>query len=1257
MNNKFFKLFFARLLLALQLTQLLTPHALLHAAPASPAADENHHQTFDISLPSRKVFKEVAESWEGLRPPAFIKNTSNISAGSSFEATVRLVGSQKKTLDINKKTKAIAEAIQFLNSLAAPGKALERVNCSKRMMSDLQMFHERGLFKSFNRTILSLGQALQIAQFHQGASDQKEAEQRRDFITGLLKTPEAARAIGVRLRCFSKYENQFLRQTMTQRNESLDRKIKALEPSKLFGPLRNSPAFIRWHSRIVENPFFEIGKNAYLLFAVYAAVNLFLRSLAKKTPRIVTTNLLNGDFFPEKNESITKDVTVELADQFRQNTPGASIDIAYHMARLLLSTQTQRSTLQDSSSHVRHNLKSATGTLLVGPFQIIPALLMLMKSKITSKKAAPPATRLGKLRHHLALSIFDKNYPTIPSLTAQTWEEGLSVCTSFPDFVGQKAAAFIDDVNKENKIPLLCWDGNPTSKKARDAFAALASFMDPFRSVLDHGADNQATVKGLAGIVSPTNPTLASNLIGAAAGEALLQDPDTKDGSANAAAKAEHIPLYGRWKNLTSNPLHWIFGQRATNIFLGYIPYMNWLKILTGNTKTFWKESRLFTSVIFNGIELTTRQALDVFGKDVKWPLGTFEVGGKTYSVALAPGAVASIAALEKAASTKSIPPVALFSVSTTNGELTHYLTQDEISKNSELLQQLTIFLQTNAADKIKEKLDPYSLRSKDLQKRLAELKSLKQKLKKQAAALLADKETHADDPSPKVKNLLEQIFTRKRLAQKVGSCQSADDRKAIYKTLRKLKIEGDAAKAALSLKEKDELRDIRANEKKLKKLQIKSDIESSEKEIQYHEESIGKAVVGVAKLARKPELSSRIIEGNIGLICLSLAALYTLGNPKTIEHQLETDSLDDHMFSSLKPAVALSEMVRQITFILNTHSETIPLPQSLRTKLTMLATTATPNCKTFTQLAQNKMFLSANKPALFGDYGTLRYAYKLSGMEDVQRWLGVCAAFIAEVDSYLAIARLAAEHKDAPNYFYPITFINQEAPRVELSGFWFPLIGAYKSIPNDLTIGDPAHILITGLNGGGKSFALKGLLFTILMAHTFGYGPVKEGSMTFFNKIITHLSTTDNAAEGDSCWIAEAKSMGNAIHAMQAPHGPEDRILYIGDELGSGTASAASIQAVASLIDIALEQPHVASIITTHLRPLTELEYITNGKIHNYRVGGTVSAEGVIQRKFQLERGRANINIAKLIFKQRFEHSKPKIDAPTNPAVAAPAA
>jgi len=388
--------------------------------------------------------------------------------------------------------------------------------------------------------------------------------------------------------------------------------------------------------------------------------------------------------------------------------------------------------------------------------------------------------------------------------------------------------------------------------------------------------------------------------------------------------------------------------------------------------------------------------------------------------------------------------------------------------------------------------------------------------------------------------------------------------------------------------------------------------------------------------------------EAVIGGICFGLGLFWYANMFNPIEKSFMYETLDEYMFMSLKPSIALAELTRQMSGIFKQYKNELQLPDSLKDKFEFLINSPSANCQEFSAIAQEKLFLSKECPGTFGDFGSIRKAYQLMKKPDVKEWLNVCAVIMAELDSYIGIARLVIEHKDIPNYYSPVTFAQQDKPLIDLQGFWFPLLNSYTQKSNSITMGKledeklidsypnlpvaPPHGLLHGMNGCGKSIVLKGYVFCIMMAKTFGWAPLKSGLMTFFENVIIHLSSTDNAAEGESCWISEAKAMAEAIHAMQAPRQGNEKILFIGDELGSGTADHASIAAVAHLIQIAVSSPHVGIFVSTHLLKLAKLEPITKGLIFNYCVGRRLLPDGSIEGRYQLQRGTPENNIAEKI-------------------------
>ena len=1167
------KRFFTKLLLILQILQIFTPHALLHASPqVNPAAtsQDTAQIRHDLGLPSRKAFREVSESWEGLRPAAYIKNSnSKLSTDSSVDSITQLVGAQKSALTLNKKNKALTEALEYLNNLAAPGKAIENLNGTKRMMSDMQMFEEKGLFKAFNRTILSMGKVLQMTQFYEGASSKAVVEQRRDFITGLLKTPEAARAISLRIRCFGKYENQFLRQTSTPCNESLEEKIQELEPSKIFGKLRNNPTFIRWHSRLLQTRPWEGLKASYGASSAIIILILFLRSCvsylknnytpslpAPKMPTMPAQQaqpLGTSELIAAQTTAVIKaelhSELKPLALKFFNETIGYSASTKLQLLRHILeiffggekrreiSGNALKSAFQENASKVGYDLA-------VGPFNGLFGLIKLLcnvKKTDTYLKTLYSEEQWDFHRQIKELTEQRKNTAD-PDARKRLNEEIQKLQDDAAANLKVPSNELLEALNESKSLPSI----------KMDTWVELSDFVENFSDAAAHKI--RECVQG----------TDTEKL------NAYIFDGEPKD-----IATKDVLSALGAVLNPVTNMAEIIDDTQAS-----MKNAENYLASQTGNNHLLAHVKNFFFAPFRN--------------------LGAFteNASGGHVGTGFATNIFSFLAILR--------------------GNIPHL---DMI--NFMFSPRNAIFGPIRRMTKLTGSLG-----------NLAIGKSLSEKLTKKIEFTASDGKNYLIKLQPwfsQIINGAEEFLTKWQIPQQpfisVAEVTKDPAGKEKLEYLNRAKIEEHRLMNEIKNKILEKLPDIRAGQKKTKKKTSNTE-------------------------ARNPNsvIAGITTEIYISGFCLLAAMAYMLLSLKVNEKQMIMDQLDDHMFFTVKPAIALAEMVRQMSCVLNTHKATVPLPASLQNKLTMLLKTATPNCKEFSQLAQNKMFLKADKPLLFGDYGTLRYAYKLSGKTDVKKWLGTCAAFMAEIDSYLAIARLVAEHKDAPNYFYPVTFVDQDKPLIDLKDYWFPIISAYKSIPNTICIGDPAHILITGLNGGGKSFALKGLVFTILMSHAFGYGPLRGGKMTFFPRIITHLSTADNAAEGDSCWIAEAKSMGNAIHAMQAPYESGDFILYIGDELGSGTASHASVQAVAQFMEVALDQHHVASIISTHLRPLTELEFISNGKVHNYRVGGTVADDGTIQRKYRLERGRAELNIAELIVNQLLENGEQKMA----PAIAA---
>ena len=94
-----------------------------------------------------------------------------------------------------------------------------------------------------------------------------------------------------------------------------------------------------------------------------------------------------------------------------------------------------------------------------------------------------------------------------------------------------------------------------------------------------------------------------------------------------------------------------------------------------------------------------------------------------------------------------------------------------------------------------------------------------------------------------------------------------------------------------------------------------------------------------------------------------------------------------------------------------------------------------------------------------------------------------------------------------------------------------------------------PAHAIFTGGNGLGKSTIMNGLLYTILIAQTWGIAPAQEFIITPFSRIMCHANVRDDIGEGLSGFMAEL-ALKDLILKDHAATKPDEFIITVFDEL-----------------------------------------------------------------------------------------------------------
>lgn len=244
----------------------------------------------------------------------------------------------------------------------------------------------------------------------------------------------------------------------------------------------------------------------------------------------------------------------------------------------------------------------------------------------------------------------------------------------------------------------------------------------------------------------------------------------------------------------------------------------------------------------------------------------------------------------------------------------------------------------------------------------------------------------------------------------------------------------------------------------------------------------------------------------------------------------------------------------------------------------------------------------------------------------------------VGEIDSYLAIARLYKEFQSKP---VPFCFPTYEVPtgtmpHIMLKNFWHPLVDPEKAVANSLAFGDknPAHIIITGPNAGGKSTTAKAIALASIMAQSFGIAPAQQMSLTPLQRIITYLNINDDLAMGDSHFMAEAQRARDLVNAACGADKENTFCLCVADEIFNGTTYKEGQVAAYCLIEAIGAHNNTLSITCTHFPLLRDL--VSHGYFANYKVSVSYDQNHQVTYPYILEPGRADQVVTFDILKEK---------------------
>ena len=192
----------------------------------------------------------------------------------------------------------------------------------------------------------------------------------------------------------------------------------------------------------------------------------------------------------------------------------------------------------------------------------------------------------------------------------------------------------------------------------------------------------------------------------------------------------------------------------------------------------------------------------------------------------------------------------------------------------------------------------------------------------------------------------------------------------------------------------------------------------------------------------------------------------------------------------------------------------------------------------------------------------------------------------IGEIDAYISIA----SYKDGLDYYSEPELIGDgDKFYLNVEELYHPLLK--EPVPYSFKL-DNKGALVTGSNASGKSTYLRTIGVNALLAQTF-YITLARNYKSNYYRLLTSIGTTDSIEEGDSYFMAEAKSLKRIVDSLEGAH----PVLCILDEIFRGTNTAERISAAKEVLNYMIDRRTLVVAATHDL----ELTSMVNENFHNY--------------------------------------------------------
>jgi len=207
---------------------------------------------------------------------------------------------------------------------------------------------------------------------------------------------------------------------------------------------------------------------------------------------------------------------------------------------------------------------------------------------------------------------------------------------------------------------------------------------------------------------------------------------------------------------------------------------------------------------------------------------------------------------------------------------------------------------------------------------------------------------------------------------------------------------------------------------------------------------------------------------------------------------------------------------------------------------------------------------------------------------------VGTWFAALGEIECLAALAGFAAEN---PDFTFPHV-APSESPRFVSRALGHPLLSARTRVANDLTIGPAGTAqLISGSNMAGKSTLLRAVGLNAVLA--LAGAPVCAAELTCPPlRLRTSIQLRDSLERGLSYFMAEVVRLREIVTAAEDIGHADEPVLYLIDEMLSGTNSEERAVAIRLIVERLL-MSRAIGVITTHDLPAFCVDPIQSHLVH----------------------------------------------------------